>query len=189
VPGRCSGGRLGGRVYLRIGFRATTGIGTAVMLAGAVGCLLLTSGSRLWEVVALCFVLGVGLGLCASPSIVAVQSVVGWDRRDVVTATTMFFRSMGSAVGVAAFGAVANAALTQRLAAPAAGLAGRVPPNADGAISALESHPSPLAPAARTFLRESLAAATHQVFLGLAIVAALSIAAAMLLPRHVTPAK
>jgi EmrB/QacA subfamily drug resistance transporter len=177
---------VAGRIYLRIGFRATTGLGTAIVLVGALGCTLLTAGSTLWELTVLCFVLGVGLGLCASPSIVAVQSSVGWERRGVVTATTMFFRSIGSAVGVAVFGAVANATLDHRLAAPPPGLAGRVPSTEDGAITALESHRAALPPAVLSFLREALTAATHQVFVGLAIVAALAVAATMLLPHRVT---
>jgi len=36
---------------------------------------------------------------------------VEWDERGVVTATNMFSRSIGSAVGVALFGAIANATL------------------------------------------------------------------------------
>jgi hypothetical protein len=36
---------------------------------------------------------------------------VGWSERGVVTANNLFFRSIGSAVGVAVFGAIANATL------------------------------------------------------------------------------
>ena len=35
------------------------------------------------------------------PLLVAVQSVVGWERRGVVTGASMFTRNIGSAVGVA----------------------------------------------------------------------------------------
>jgi hypothetical protein len=37
---------------------------------------------------------------------------VDWEQRGVVTGTNMFGRSMGSALGIAVFGAIANAALT-----------------------------------------------------------------------------
>jgi hypothetical protein len=47
----------------------------------------------------------------SAPILVAVQSVVGWDRRGVVTSTNLFSRSIGSAVGVAVFGAIANVTL------------------------------------------------------------------------------
>ena len=59
-------------------------------------------------VAALCFVTGCGLGLLALPSLIAAQSSVDWDERGVVTGAHMFARSLGSAVGVAVFGAVAN---------------------------------------------------------------------------------
>jgi MFS family permease len=56
-----------------------------------------------------CFVVGLGLGLVATPSLIAAQSSVPWNERGVVTGTNMFARSIGSAVGVAIFGAIANA--------------------------------------------------------------------------------
>ena len=100
-----------GRLYMRIGFRDTALIGVAVIIVSALLCTQLTARSEVWQVAAACAVMGVGLGLSSSPTVVAVQSVVGWDRRGVVTATNMFCRSIGSAVGAAVFGAIANATL------------------------------------------------------------------------------
>jgi MFS family permease len=105
---------LAGRLYLRIGFRDTALIGSAFVIGGAVLAALLGPHSSIWAAAAAAFVLGVGLGLTASPTMVAVQSVVGWERRGVVTAANMFSRSLGSAVGAAVFGAVANATLAGR---------------------------------------------------------------------------
>jgi hypothetical protein len=56
-----------------------------------------------------CFVVGLGLGLVATPSLIAAQSSVEWNERGVVTGTNLFARSIGSSIGVAVFGAVANA--------------------------------------------------------------------------------
>ena len=102
---------LSGRVYLRIGFRDTALIGSLVVVAGAVLVTLLGSASPVVAVGASTFVVGAGLGLLSAPVMVAVQSVVNWERRGVVTATNMFSRNLGSAVGVAVFGAIANASL------------------------------------------------------------------------------
>jgi MFS family permease len=55
-----------------------------------------------------CFVVGLGLGLVATPTLIAAQSSVEWNERGVVTSTNMFARSIGSALGVAVFGAIAN---------------------------------------------------------------------------------
>ncbi len=102
---------LSGRVYLRIGFRATAGIGSAVVVLGTAGLGLLSRDSSVWQVGVTCFVIGLGMGWVASPCLVAAQASVRWDVRGVVTGTNMFARSMGSALGIAVFGAIANAAL------------------------------------------------------------------------------
>lgn len=49
------------------------------------------------------------MGLVAVPTLIAAQSSVGWEQRGVVTGANLFSRSIGSAVGVAIFGAIANA--------------------------------------------------------------------------------
>ena len=55
---------------------------------------------------------GLGFGLVASPTLIAAQSSVPWAERGVVTGANMFMRSMGSAVGVAIFGAIANSVIS-----------------------------------------------------------------------------
>ncbi|HET8768242.1 MAG TPA: MFS transporter, partial [Pedococcus sp.] len=56
-----------------------------------------------------CFVVGMGMCLVATPSLIAAQASVEWHERGVATGTNMFARSIGSALGAAVFGAVANA--------------------------------------------------------------------------------
>src|SRR5207245_1242545 len=92
----------------RAGFRVTALIGGALATLGAASMLLLTAHSSLLEVAASCFVIGIGMGLSASPTLIAAQTSVEWTERGVVTSTNMFARSIGSAVGVAIFGAVVN---------------------------------------------------------------------------------
>jgi multidrug resistance protein len=103
---------LSGRLYLRIGFRRTALLGSLLAVLGTVLVTVVTaSGSGLPELAAACFVVGTGLGLVASPTLIAAQSSVGWSERGVVTGNNLFSRSLGSALAVAAFGAVANAVL------------------------------------------------------------------------------
>ena len=99
------------RLYLRVGFRNTATIGSAIAIAGTVFIALLHAGTTVVMVGAGCFVVGAGFGLIAAPTIVAAQASVGWSERGVVTASNLFSRSIGSAVGVAVFGAIANATL------------------------------------------------------------------------------
>jgi len=104
-----------GRLYLTIGFRSTMLIGGVVGLAGAALLVGVDPGSSIVHLAVPCFVMGLGFGLVASPSVIAAQSSVTWQHRGVATGTTMFARSVGSAVGVAMFGAIANGVVTSRL--------------------------------------------------------------------------
>jgi len=173
-----------GRLYLRMGFRSTALIGCAVIVVGAVLCALLTAGSSVWAVAGTCFVLGIGMGLASSPTLVAVQSVVGWDRRGVVTATNMFCRSIGSAVGVAVLGAIANATLAHRFAHPPASAAGQLPTSVDATSLVLSSNGEQPHSAAAAFVRSALFDASHHVFVGLVVVAAAMVGALLLMPRR-----
>jgi EmrB/QacA subfamily drug resistance transporter len=102
-----------GHLYLRIGFRLTATIGAGVVLVGtALAALLLGPGAPIGGVAALCFVVGVGMGLTAVPTLIAAQSSAGFAERGAVTGTNMFARSLGSAVGVAVCGAIVNAHTT-----------------------------------------------------------------------------
>jgi len=149
-----------GRVYLRIGFRSTALIGSGVALIGAGLLATLTAGSSVWLVAVTCFVVGLGMGWIASPTLIAAQSAAEWQVRGVVTGTNMFARSMGSAVGVAVFGAIANAVLIG-----ASGAGGHGSISLDGV--------DPLV----------LFDALHRVFLGSAVIAVAMLIGVALMPR------
>jgi EmrB/QacA subfamily drug resistance transporter len=176
---------VSGRIYLRIGFRDTGLLGNVILIAGTVLCVLLSPHSRVWEVAGACFVVGVGLGLMASPILVAAQSVVGWEQRGVVTGINMFSRSLGSAVGAAVFGAIANATLAARFAHPPAALSGRLPKSVDATSLVLTGHGRSGSPDVTAFVREALYGAAHHVFLALVVTAALGVAALLLMPRRI----
>jgi EmrB/QacA subfamily drug resistance transporter len=105
-----------GRFYLSRGFRFTTVLGAVLTVAGGVLLLFIDQDSSLLLLGGACFVLGLGFGYVASPSVVAVQQAVGWQKRGVATGANMFARSVGSAVGIAIFGAVANGVVASQLA-------------------------------------------------------------------------
>ncbi len=104
-----------GRLYLRLGFRTTMLIGSVLAVVGSGLLLLVGPDSSVGLLAAACFVLGLGFGYVASPSLVAAQSAVPWHERGVATSASIFARAVGSAVGVAAFGAVANTVVRNRL--------------------------------------------------------------------------
>ncbi|GAB3246235.1 MDR family MFS transporter [Nocardioides dilutus] len=148
-----------GRLYLTIGFRSTMVLGAVLGLAGSLLLLTLDGDSSLFHLAVPCFVMGMGFGFAVAPSVIAAQSAVGWESRAVTTGVTMFARTVGSAIGVAVFGALVNARVTD-----AAGLSG---PDLE--------HLSP----------EILEPAIRTVFVGSAIVAVALVAVSLLMPRRI----
>jgi EmrB/QacA subfamily drug resistance transporter len=148
-----------GRLYLRIGFRNTALIGSAVIIGGAALLANLNPESPIWAVALTCFVIGLGLGWVASPTLIAAQSSVDWAERGVVTGTNMFARSMGSALGIAVFGAIVNGSLGQPVGGHASSTASGVPVSV-------------------------LGPALHTVFLASGVLAILLTVAVLLMPRR-----
>jgi EmrB/QacA subfamily drug resistance transporter len=111
-----------GRLYLTLGFRFTLVLGGAVTVLGALILATVDGGSSLWHLAAACFVMGIGFGYVASPGVVAAQSSVSWSRRGVATGASMFSRSVGSAVGVAVFGAIVNSHVSGAVGSTGSGL-------------------------------------------------------------------
>jgi multidrug resistance protein len=99
---------VAGRFYLRWGFKATAAIGSTLVIAGATVLVAMAHRPNVFIVAVVCLVIGAGMGLLAVPTLIAAQSSVDWNERGVVTGNNMFARSLGSAIGVAVFGAVAN---------------------------------------------------------------------------------
>ncbi|TCJ97288.1 MDR family MFS transporter [Nocardia alba] len=102
---------LSGRLYLRWGFRTSGVIGSTIAVLGCATTLLVGPQTSPWQIAASCFLIGAGMGLVASPTLIAAQASAEWHERGVVTSANMFARSLGSAVGVAVFGAIVNAGI------------------------------------------------------------------------------
>ena len=149
----------GGRFYLTIGFRATVSMGAAITILGAGLLTLVDADSALWQLALPCFVMGIGFGYVASPAVIVAQSSVGWQHRGVATGANMFARSMGSAVGVAVFGAIVNSRV--------AGAAGEGPVDLESLSVGV------------------IAPAIHAVFVCSAVVALALLATGFLMPTRV----
>lgn len=100
-----------GRVYLSIGFKGTALIGSSIAVVGTILLNLTSHGTSALAVGAACFTIGLGMGLVATPTLIAAQASTDFGTRGVVTGANMFARSLGSAFGVAVYGAVVNAAV------------------------------------------------------------------------------
>lgn len=102
------------RMLVRVGYWRPTLLGlifTTVALAAVAP--LVQSRSPEWAIGTALFVFGFGMGLSNTAILIEVQSSVEQAQRGVATATTMFARTMGGALGVGGLGAI----LAQRLGA------------------------------------------------------------------------
>jgi MFS family permease len=99
-----------GRLAIRYGYRTTATVGMAIDVVSV--ALLLTLGlhSSFAAVCIYGFFIGVGLGLSATPMLIAIQGAVSWARRGIATATSMFVRSFGQVAGLAIMGLIINSA-------------------------------------------------------------------------------
>lgn len=95
------------KLLMRVGYRKPAWLG-AGLTAGSLLVLapLITAQAATWTLGLALFVFGLGNGLTNTALIIGVQASVGWGQRGVATAALLFARSMGSALGVGALGAV-----------------------------------------------------------------------------------
>jgi EmrB/QacA subfamily drug resistance transporter len=90
--------------------------GSALMIVALILFSTLAVETPYWQLGAYAFVFGFGLGLTMQTIVVAVQNAVQFRDMGVATSSTTFFRSLGGAIGAAAFGAVLGSRLSHHLA-------------------------------------------------------------------------
>jgi hypothetical protein len=105
------------KVVVRLGFRATAVVGSALIASGtlalAVGSQYPRSAGPIFA--AAMVVIGLGFGPTSLSQILAVQNSVAWGRRGVATGAVTFFRTMGGALCVGLLGAALGYGLGHRL--------------------------------------------------------------------------
>jgi hypothetical protein len=124
-------------------------------------------------------IVGFGMGLLSSASLVLLQEIVDWSERGSVTASFLFARSLGSTFGATIFGAVLNYGLMH------SGTAAVV--SSDQLRRLLEgaAQDATLNASIRTALERSL----HLTFLAMFAIALLTAAVASLVPKVVLGAR
>jgi EmrB/QacA subfamily drug resistance transporter len=171
---------IGGRLALLWGYRPVTVGGMTLLAAGSFLLTRLTAQSSFATVFIDMLVIGSGMGLTATMFIIAMQNAVAGPLRGIVTSINIFTRNLGSAIGVAAQGAVLVGILDARLAHLPARV--RLGLRAVGDPQAMLDPASQagLSPASHDVIRHALAQGIHGAFvLGLGF-AALGLAAVVL---------
>ena len=174
-----TGSICAGRLMARTPYR-TIGVAGAIMLiGGAVLLVILDTPNQMAGLVTGALLVGFGMGFCNLVFLLAVQASVAWNERGVATASVMFNRTLGQAIGAGLGGAVLNFGIALR---------------APGANDALDQLLQPDLRAAlgteRTaHLVDAVATSVHDVY-GLAVIFALvALVIALLLPRALHHAK
>lgn len=90
-------------------------IGIGLMTIGIILMRRLGITTSFWELAAYELLIGLGLGLSMQTLVIAVQNSIDFKHMGIATSAHTFFRSLGSAFGVAIFGSVLASRLNQHL--------------------------------------------------------------------------
>ncbi|MBI4815392.1 MAG: MFS transporter [Deltaproteobacteria bacterium] len=161
------------RVIVRVGFAKPVLIG-AVLCAGPLSGLVyaLSHGSSLWTLRALAFATGLGMGSTNTAILLAVQSGVERAERGVATASVMFARSMGGAMGTGLMGALFAQKLGESL--PSASVTALLGPERDVILKTVAG------------IQEALSHALLPVFVAIAGVSIVNLVVVGFYPRKST---
>ena len=166
------GATTAARLYPKLGMRPVLFTGVTLIPAGSFAFVFLGHGSSPVLAGAGSLVMGLGMGLLSTTSIVMIQESVGWAERGAATSSNIFSRSLGSTLGATAFGAVLNYGLAHF------GEAGGSPSVTSDQLRALLEGGG-----AGTVVRDVLHQSLHMTFVAVAICSVLILAIAFAVPQ------
>ena len=102
------GSTAAGLLLPRLGYRAVAAAGAVFLTAGAAALVSVVASSPEWRSVMGFALIGIGMGFCNTTFMVAAQTSVGYGQRGAATASIMFLRFLGQALGAAAFAAMGD---------------------------------------------------------------------------------
>ncbi|UFS57482.1 MDR family MFS transporter [Subtercola endophyticus] len=107
---------ISGIVISRTGkYKAFPVAGTVVLGVGVFAMTTLAASTPIWLICVYLFVFGTGLGLIMQVIVLVVQNAVPPQQVGTATSTNNYFREVGSALGVAVFGALFTSRLSEKL--------------------------------------------------------------------------
>jgi MFS family permease len=102
------GATLAARSVVRFGLRPVMILGAVLIPIGAFAFVVLSPSVSPLVAGVGSLVVGLGMGLLSSASIMMIQEIVDWSERGSATASFLFARSLGNTFGATLFGAVLN---------------------------------------------------------------------------------
>ncbi|MCL6353207.1 MDR family MFS transporter [Pectobacterium polaris] len=168
---------LSGRLMLWTSYRFTAMLGGIVLIIGSLTLLTVQPDSNLMWARLAAFLIGSGMGLSSTTFLVSIQNSVDYSIRGIATASAMFTRMLGSALGTAILGATLNISLHWRL------------PDVNDPLQML------MDPAKRILLSvnqldtlaSQVASSIHGVFIVSALIAAITLLSARMIPASQRP--
>jgi EmrB/QacA subfamily drug resistance transporter len=166
------GATVAGRTFVRVGLRTNFLIGATLLPVGAIAFLFLSPGMSPIIAGLGSTVMGLGMGFLTSSAIIIIQEHADWSERGSATASNVFSRNLGSTLGAAVLGGVLNISLAAHRDDSAGASYGQ--------LRELLEHPASFVgdPAVRAALGASL----HVTFWAIFMIAALTLASALLVP-------
>ncbi len=165
------GATVGVRGFRRFGVRAVLRVGGVLIPLGSLVFLVLNGGSSPIVAGLGSVVVGLGMGLSSSASIILIQEIVNWSERGSVTASYLFARSLGSTFGATVFGAVLNFGLLR---------SGQAGATSDQLRQLLEQGSEAVG---ETGLRAALEQSLHLTFVSMFAIALMVAATLFLVPK------
>ncbi|MFC5067470.1 MDR family MFS transporter [Flaviflagellibacter deserti] len=166
------GATLAAKNFNRFGLRPTLLFGATLLPLGALFFLTLDPGSSPKVAGLGSIIMGLGMGFLSTAAIVIIQGSVGWAERGAATASNIFSRNLGSALGATALGVIFNVTLTTG--------GGAIAPVEIDQIRQLLERPGMTA--ANEIARAALDHSLHFAFWGIFVIAALTLLLAFLVP-------
>lgn len=174
---------ISGRLMTRTGFRPLALLGGVFLILGALVFLFMQETyGPVWPAIG-AFLVGAGMGLATTTFVVAVQNAVEWRERGTATASNMFARIVGTTIGASLLGGVLNNRLASYFQAH--------PVN--GTVLDISLADQILVPEKRQALdaavtetvQSGLVVSLHSVYIGVFVLAILSMISISLWPRKV----
>lgn len=173
------GSIFGGRMMIHTSYRSAGIAGSLILLAGTAVLLELEpERGPLWAAAGAA-TLGLGMGFCNTTFIVSVQTAVAWGERGAATASNLFMRTIGQALGAALFGAVLTT-----------GIARQVPEAGDAVNRLLQPGArASLGDAMTARLIEAFAASMHAAYFIVGVLALVVLAFTWRIPARLSPTR
>ncbi len=170
------GAVIAGRLLNVTSYRTTGVAGALLLMCGTALLIALNRDSPFLWLVPAASLVGLGMGFCNQTFLLVMQGSVGWNERGVATASFLFLRTIGQALGASIGGAILNFGIARY--APAAG---------DALEKLLQpSQRATLGAETIERLSEAIAGALHEVYVIAGVLAVLALAMSLLLPARLS---